>query len=172
MPAMVIAWLALAASDSGAGPATFVITAFTMAAVVITWFAFPARDSGTGLAALVITTLPMPAVVVTWLTFAASDNGAGLAALVITTLVASVAAIIAAAVETHVLVADPASHLIGALSARHGAARDTLMDGPVVHASMATAHAHAGRTPTARLTVAAGEECKPGGDYRHRRAHD
>jgi len=164
--AVIVAGLAFAPGNIGV--ATLVVTAFAMAAVVITGFALAA--SNTGVAALVITAFAMAAVIVTGLTLAASECGH--AASIIAPLVVPMAAIITAAVESHVIVARPASHRLGALSARNSAARDALMDGPVMHASAATAHAHAGRTPAARLTVATGEECKPGCDYCHSRAHD
>jgi hypothetical protein len=126
--------------------------------------------SNTGVSTLVITAFAMAAVIVAGLTLAAIQCGH--AASIIAPLVVPMAAIITAAVESHVIVARPASHRLGALSARNSAARDALMDGPVMHASAATAHAHAGRTPAARLAVATGEECKSGCDYCHSRTHD
>jgi hypothetical protein len=166
MAAMVITGFALAASDTGV--AALVITAFAMAAMIVTGLTL--ATANTGVAALVITAFAMAAVIVAGLAFAASNTG--VAASIIAPLVVSVAAVITTAVKAHIIVAGPANHLIGALSPRYGAARDALMDGPVMHASAATAHAHAGRTPTARLTVATGEECKSGCDYRHSRTHD
>ena len=147
---MVVAWLAMA-------PA-MIITGLTLAA------------GHRGVAALIITAFAMLAVIVTGLALAASE--CGLAASIIAPLVVSRPAIVTAAVETHAIVARLASHRFGALSARNSAARDALMDGPVMHASATTADAHAGRTPAARLTVATGEECKSGCDYRHNRTHD
>jgi len=163
---VIVAWLTLAPSDTGS--AALVITALAIPAMIVTWFAFATSD--TGVAAFFVTALAMPAMVIAGLTLAASNTG--VAASIIAPLVASVAAVITAAVKTHILVAGPANHLIGALSAHYGAARDALMDGPVMHASAATTHAHAGRTPAARLTVATGQECKSGCDYRHSRTHD
>ena len=164
--AMVITGFTLATSNTGI--AALVITALVMAAMIVAGFAF--ATSNTGVAALVITAFAMAAVIVAGLTLAASNTG--VAASIIAPLVVPVAAVITTAVKGHVLVAGSANHLIGALSPRYGAARDALMDGPVMHASAATAHAHAGRTPAARLTVATGEECKSGCDYRHSRTHD
>jgi len=165
-PAMIITGLTLAAGHRGV--ATLVITALAMPAMVITGLTFAAGHRG--VAAFVITALAMSAVIVTGLALAASECSH--AASIIAPLVVSRPAIVTAAVETYAIVARLASHRFGALSARNSAARDALMDGPVMHASAATAHAHAGRTPAARLTVATGEESKPGCDYRHSRAHD
>ena len=166
MASMVITGLAFAASNIGV--AALVVTTLVMAAMVITGFAFAA--STLGVAALVVTAFAMAAMIVTSFAFASSE--VGLAASIIAPLVVPVPAVITAVVETHVLTVRPANHRVGALSARNSAARDALMDGPVMHASAATAHAHAGRTPAARLTVATGEECKSGCDYRHSRTHD
>ena len=163
---MIVTGLAFATSNTGV--AALVVTALVMAAMIVAGLTLAA--SNIGVAALVITAFVMAAMIVTGLTLAASNIG--VAALVITALVAPVAAVVTAAVEGRVLAASPASHLFSALSARYGAARDALMDGPVMHAPAATARAHAGRTPAARLTVATGEECKSGCDYRHSRTHD
>ena len=163
---MIITRLTFATSNIGV--AALIITAFAMAAVIITGFAL--ATGNIGVAALVITAPVMAAMIVASFAFAAAE--VSLAAPIIAPLVVPVAAVITAAVKTHILAAIPANHLISALTACYGAARDALMDGPVMHASAATAHAHAGRTPAARLAVATGEECKSGCDYRHSRTHD
>ncbi len=137
-------------------------------AMIVARFTLAASDRG--LAAFVIAALAVPTVIVP--TFALTAHEGGLAAFVITAFVTSTTTVIAAAVESYVLIAVPANHLAGALSSRDSAARDALMDGPVIHAPAATAHAHAGRSPAARLAVAAGEKSKPGRDDRHSRAHN
>ncbi|MEO7725212.1 MAG: hypothetical protein ABIU29_11105, partial [Chthoniobacterales bacterium] len=163
-PTVIITTLALAAGD---GVATLVVAAFVTPAVIITWFAFAAGD---GVATLVVAASMTAAVIIP--TFALTAHEGGLATFVITPLVTSAAAVIAAAVGSYVLIAVPANHLISALSSRGSAVRDTLVDGPVVHAPAATAHAHAGRTPAVRLAVAAGEKSKPGRDDSHSRSHN
>ena len=140
MAAMIITGFTLATGDTGV--AAFVVTAFAMAAMIVAGFTFAASDLG--VSALVVTAFAMAAMIVARFTLTASD--AGVSASIIASLVMPVAAVITAAIKTHVLIAGPANHLVGALSARYGAARDALMDGPVMHASAATAHAHAGRT--------------------------
>jgi hypothetical protein len=165
MPAVVITWFAFATSDIGV--AALVITALTMAAVVITWFAFAAGDIG--VAALVVTALTMAAVVITWLTFA--RQGAHRPIIVAMAPLTVSTAIIASATQA-LISAVSTNHMIGSTAAAESATGDALMDGPAMHATTATAHAHAGRTPTARLTGSTGEECKSGCDHRHSRTHD
>jgi hypothetical protein len=63
----------------------------------------------------------------------------------------------AAAVRSAIFDSVPADRTIGTARARDRAIADALMDGPVMHASAAPAHAHAGRTPTVCLAGAAGE---------------
>jgi hypothetical protein len=111
----------------------------------------------------------MPAVVITRLTFA--RQAAHRMIIVAMAPLAMSTAIIAPATQA-LISAVSTHHMVGSSAAAESATGDALMDGPAMHASTATTHAHAGRTPTARLTGTTGEECKSGCDHRHSRTHD
>ena len=162
VPAMIVTWLAFARSHAVV-PA-FVVTAPAVAAMIITGLALP--RSGGVFSTLVITASVMPAVVVSRLTLTcncasrpvvASVSLLAVTATIVATIDARAGLRTVGAVRSTIFDSAPADGTIDTVCARNRAAADALMDGPVMHASAAPAHAYAGRTPTARLAGAVGE---------------
>lgn len=144
----VMAWAIIVALA-----AAFVIAAFAMsAAVIITGLALPRR--GHGYRAIVAAVTPFAFAVTTAIVATAASVGG---------LRAGRARVGAAidSVSTH--------RFLSAARARHRAIADALLDGPLGDASPGAAEPLEGRTPSAGLTGADGEQSKSGCDDGHSR---
>ena len=159
MVAVIIAWLALTASDTV--HAALVIPALTMAAMVITWLALTASHGV--VPTLVVTAFMMTAVVTARLAFATVDHPVVNPTIISTvTPFAMTAAVIAERrvcylARGHSLHSVAANRIANTTNPRHRAPGDALMRGPIHHTPASTAKAHPGRARAMSFTRAAGE---------------
>lgn len=127
---------------------TFTVAAFVIAQVMTNAIVLAMTAFTLTVTALVITKIMPPAIIVAVTAFALT--------------VAPLAAVIVTTIHLHrctMLSFVMANSMARSGYARHCATRDTLMHGPISHASVATAHPPAaGRSPAAGLAIVTGEQ--------------